>query len=83
MSLNLERAAMQGRLAELKALRERLRNKIKGEADAMRPKLNLTLTRPDELDVPVIDELWDGLKAAWAELVAANQDIRALERELN
>ncbi len=80
--MNLERAAMLGRLAELKALRERLRNKIKGEAEAMRPKLNLTLTRPDDMDVPVIDELWDGLKAAWAELVEANQDIRALEKEL-
>jgi hypothetical protein len=80
--MNLERAAMLGQLAELKALRERLRNKIKGEAEAMRPKLNLTLTRPDDMDVPVIDELWDGLKVAWAELVEANQDIRALEKEL-
>lgn len=79
----MERAAMLGRLSEAKALRDRLRNKIKGEAEAMRPKLNLTLTTPDNLDVPVIDEQWDSLKAAWAELVEANQDIRALEQELN
>lgn len=81
--MNMERAAMLGRLSEAKALRDRLRNKIKGEAEAMRPKLNLTLTTPDNLDVPVIDEQWDSLKAAWAELVEANQDIRALEQELN
>lgn len=80
--MNLERAAMQGRLAELKQTRERLRNRIKGEAGAIRAKLNLTLTPADDLDVPVIDEQWDGLKSAWGDLVAANQDIRELEKEL-
>jgi len=77
----MERAAMRGRLAELKEQREKLRNRIKGEAGAIRSKLNLMLTPADELDVPVIDEQWDGLKAAWAELVSVNQDIRELEKE--
>lgn len=80
--MNFEKAAMRGRLAELNEKRERLRNRIKGEASAIRTKLNLTLTPADELDVPVIDEQWDGLKAAWGELVAVNQDIRELEKEL-
>lgn len=80
--MNMERAAMRGMLAELREKRERLRNRIKGEASAIRAKLNLMLTPADDLDVPVIDEQWDGLKAAWAELVAANQDIRELEKEL-
>jgi hypothetical protein len=80
--MNMERAAMRGKLAELNEKRERLRNRIKGEAGAIRTKLNLTLTPADELDVAVIDEQWDGLKAAWGDLVAANQDIRELEKEL-
>jgi hypothetical protein len=80
--MNMERAAMRGKLAELREKRQKLRNRINGEAVAIRSKLNIVMTPADDLDVPVIDELWDGLKAAWAELVEANQDIRALEREL-
>jgi len=80
--MSTERAAMRGRLAELNAERVRLRNRIQGEATAIRAALNTTLTPIDELDVPVIDEQWDGLKSAWAELFGVNQDIRRLEREL-
>jgi hypothetical protein len=80
--INLERAAMRGQLAGLIQTRERLRNRIKGEASAIRVKLNLTLTPADDLDVPVLDEQWDALKAAWAELISTNQGIRELEKEL-
>ena len=80
--MSMERAAMRGRLAELNAERVRLRNRIQGEATGIRAALNTTLTPIDELDVPVIDEQWDGLKSAWAELFGVNQDIRRLEREL-
>lgn len=79
---SFERAAMMGKLAEARQTRDRLRFRIRGLADAIRPKLNLTLTTPDELDVPVIDEQWDQVKSAWAELAVINGQIDALEREL-
>jgi len=80
---NLERAAMKGRLAEQRQNRERLRNRIKGSADAIRTKLNTLLTPVDDLDVPVIDEQWDQLKASWTELAVTNGEIGRLERELD
>lgn len=80
--MNLERAAMRGRLAELEQKRLRLRNSIQGNADAIRGKLNTMLCAPDDLDVPVIDELFDHLKNAWTDLALANADIARLEREL-
>ncbi len=80
--MSLERAAMRGRLSEAKEKRERLRFRIKGEADAIRAKLNTVLTPPDDLDVPVIDEQWDQLKSAWAELAVVNGEIARLEEAL-
>jgi hypothetical protein len=80
--MSVERAAMRGRLEEAKQTRERCRNAIRGNADAIRTKLNTLLTPPDELDVPLVDELWDALKNAWAELLTVNSDIQRLEREL-
>jgi hypothetical protein len=80
--MNMERAAMMGLLAGHKEKRAQLRNRIKGQASAIRSQLNLMLTPADDLDVPVIDEQWDGLKEAWGELVSTNQSIRELEKEL-
>jgi len=81
--MNLERAAMKGKLVEAREKRVRLINRIQGDATAIRAALNTALTPAEELNVPVIDEQWDQLKEAWAELVSANQDIRQLERELD
>lgn len=80
--MNLERAAMKGKLAELKQKRERCRHAIRGNADAIRAKLNTVLTPPDDLDVPLIDELWTALKSAWTDLALANGDISRIEKEL-
>ena len=80
--MNLERAAMKGKLADLRMTRDRLRNRIKGCADAIRTRLNTTLTPADDLDVPVIDEQWDQLKSAWTDLAMTNSEINRLEREL-
>jgi len=82
MSLNLERAAMRGKLAELQGQAKRLRLKIEAAATAIRQGLNTTLTPVEELEVPQLDELFDGLKLAWAELLTVNGDIERLEREL-
>lgn len=80
--MNMERAAMLGLLEEKKQKRERCRYAIKGNTDAIRGKLNTLLTSPDEIEVPLIDELWDQTKSAWSELQLLNADIQKLEREL-
>lgn len=80
--MSLERAALRGRLEELKQKRERCRYAIKGNSDAIRGKLNTLLTEPDELEVPLIDELWDQIKSSWSELQLLNSDIKRFEKEL-
>lgn len=80
--MSIEREAMRGRLAGLRDKKKRLALRIEGDARAIRTALNTALTPPEELDVPVIDEQWDQLKAAWAELAVVNGDIERLEREL-
>lgn len=80
--MNLEREAMQGRLAGLKQQREKLRLRIDGNARQIRQGLNTVLTPVDDLEVLLLDEQWDELKTAWAELTKVNADIARLEREL-
>lgn len=80
--MNLEREAMQGRLAGLKQQREKLRLRIDGNARQIRQGLNTVLTQVDDLEVLLLDEQWDELKTAWAELTKINSDIARLEREL-
>lgn len=80
--MSLEREAMRGRLAGLRDKQKKLCSRIEGDARAIRTALNTALTPPEDLDVPVIDEQWDQLKGAWAELAVVNGDIARLEREL-
>jgi hypothetical protein len=80
--MNLERAAMKGKLAELQETERRLRLKIEGTATAIRTGLNTMLIPVHELAVPELDEQWDALKTAWAELSVVLADITRLEREL-
>ncbi|MDD2853544.1 MAG: hypothetical protein PHY09_16790 [Desulfuromonadaceae bacterium] len=82
MSLNLERAAMKGELVEMKLQAEKLRNRIKGDAEAIRVKLNTTRILPDDLEIPVVDEQMDQLKGSWAELISLKSRIADYEREL-
>lgn len=80
--MSLEREAMQGRLAGLRQQREKLRLRIDGNARQIRQGLNTVLTPVDDLEVLLLDEQWDELKTAWAELTKINSDIARLEREL-
>lgn len=80
--MNLEREAMHGRLAGLKQQREKLRLRIDGNARQLRHGLNTVLIPVDDLEVLLLDEQWDELKTAWAELTKINADIARLEREL-
>lgn len=84
--MSIERAAMRGNLSEAKELRDRMRLKIEGFASSLRQSLNTAATYPptlpEDMDIPMMDEQWDGLKAAWAELAKIQGDIARLEREL-
>lgn len=81
--MSLEREAMNSRLIAAQKKQQRCRYSIEANAEAIRTKLNTALTRPDDLDIPLIDELWDQLKSAWGELELAGADIKRLEKELN
>jgi phage-related minor tail protein len=80
--MNLERAAMKGKLAEAEQQRERLKLKIQGAATALRQGLNTALTPVEDLEVPALAEQMDNLVMAWAELQKCLSDISRLEREL-
>jgi len=80
--MNLERAAMKGRLEEDRASSARLRLKIDGLCQSIRQQLNTALTSVDELDVPLAAQMMDDLVAAYAELTALAGRIARLEKEL-
>lgn len=80
--MNLERAAMHGRLAEAKEKRDKLKLRINGNASHMRQSLNTLLTPAEELEIPLLDEQWDELKTAWMDLHIMLAEIARLEKEL-
>lgn len=81
--MNLERAAMKGRLAEAEQTRNRLRLKITGTARQFCQSLNTVLTPVEELEIPLLDEQWDDLKRDWSDLIVALDMIKRLQRELS
>lgn len=80
--MNLERAAMKGKLATQKETAARLRLRIEGNCRAIRAGLNTALTPVDDLTVPIVAEQMDELVTAWGELQVTLSDISRLEREL-
>lgn len=82
MTMNLERAAMRGRLAEVEQNETRLTMRIEAAARAMKQGLNTALTPVEELAIPELDTIWDDLKLAWSELVRTQLEKSRLLREL-
>ena len=80
--MNLERAAMRGKLVTQKETAARLRLRIEGNCRAIRSGLNCALTPVDDLEVPMTAEQMDELVAAWGELQATLSGIARLEKEL-
>lgn len=80
--MSIERAAMRGKLAEATDRRDKLLLKIEGVARHIRQSLNTTLTPPEELEIPLLDEQWDDLKTAWIELHLVLGEIARLQKEL-
>lgn len=82
MTMNLERAAMKGRLAEAEQRQNQLQLRIESASRAIRQGLNTTLYVIESLEIPQLDEQWDVLKSAWAEHLALTETIKRLKREL-
>jgi len=80
--MNLERAAMKGRLAEAQQEQKNLILKGQGLCAAIRQGLNTVLTPFSDIDVPQVAQQMDDLVMTWAELTKVQGDIGRLEREL-
>lgn len=83
MSLNLERAAMRGRLAEAEARLNKLELRINGNCNAVRQGLNTALYPVKDLDVPMIATQMDELVEAWGDYQTTLVEIERLQRELH
>lgn len=81
--MNIERAALRGKLAEAEQTRDKLKLKIEGLARHIRQSLNTALTPPAELEIPMLDEQWDDLKTAWMDLHIVLAEIARLRKELS
>lgn len=80
--MNIERAALRGRLEEARGLAAKLKLRIEGNCIAIRQGLNTVLSPVEELAIPVIAEQMDELVAAWGELQAVKLQIARFEKEL-
>ena len=80
--MNLERAAMRGKLAEAREREAALRLRIEGNCRTIRTGLNTALTPIEDLEVPMIAGQMDELVMAWGELQTVLSEISRLEKEL-
>jgi len=80
--MSIERAAMQGRLAEARMKRDRLKAKAEGLCTSLRQQLNTALTPVEEIEIDQVDSQASDLTMTLAELQSVRGDIARLEREL-
>lgn len=81
--MNIERAALQGKLAAERDARKNLEIRIRAACESIRPKLNCDLVGDlTELEIPDAATLMDGLEALYAELLATVANISRLEKAL-
>lgn len=82
MSMNQERAAMRGKLAEAEDRQNALKNKFEALARTLRQGINTTLTDIEEIEMAQLSVMWSDLEAAWAEILSIRSDIERLKKEL-
>ena len=80
--MNLERAAMQGKLAAAKAREYELSAKSEALCGAIRSMLNTSLTALKQIEIAQADQLMDDLMSTMAELYSCDSTIQRLEKEL-
>ena len=82
MALNLERAAMRGKLAEAEENLCRQTNRFEALAAGIRQGLNTALTPAEDIEVPQLSAMWSDLEACWAEILSTRSDIERVKKEL-
>jgi len=82
MTINLERAAMKGKLAEAKEKRRRLMSKFEALSRSIRQGLNTALMDIEDIEIPQLSEMWGDLEVCWAEILSLRSDIERLAKEL-
>lgn len=80
--MDMERAALRGKLAEAEREAETLRVKCEGFCRSIRYTLNCTLVPVSEMNVAEAAAMMDALAVAWAEYLSLSQTIDRLKREL-
>lgn len=81
--MSLQNEMRRTHLTNLEHKCKRLRQDITALAKIICINLDLgLLSKPDDLPVAETDSQWDELKAKWADLIAAQEEIKRLEEEL-
>lgn len=80
--MDMERAAMRGKLAEAKERADQYRMKAEAICRSIRMDLNVNLTNLEDMNIPQANMMMDDLSMTWAEYIAAMGDIARLQREL-
>ena len=80
--MNLEQAAMKGKLADLKVKQDRLILKAEGLCKTIRTELNTALTPVEDLEIAQAAQQMDELSMVMAELAGVKGKIERLNKEL-
>ena len=80
--MNMERAALRGRLAQAREKKIRRMSKFEALARSIRQGLNTALTDIEDMEIPQLSEMWSDLEVCWGELLSIRGDIERLEKEL-
>lgn len=80
--MNIERAAMKGRLAEAEEKKKKLLIKAEALHDTIRRELNTALIPVEDTDIARVDQIVDDLVGIHIDLANANSQIARLEKEL-
>jgi hypothetical protein len=80
--MSLQNEMRRTRLTNLQYTMKRLRADIMSLGRLISINLDMSMHRPDDLPVAEIDSQWDDLKSKWAELLAAQEEIKRLAEEL-
>ena len=80
--VNLERAALRGRLAGAEDHLRVQMNKFEALAGSIRQGLNTALAPIEDIEIPQLSAMWSDLETCWAEILSARSDIERLKKEL-
>lgn len=81
--MNLERAAMKGKLAEAEEKKRRFMSKFEALATAIRQGINTALTDIEEIEMDQLSQVWSDLEVAWAEILSLRSEVEKIERRLS